>query len=164
MNRICWTTRIVVTTLVLLGLVRSAAAGPQVPFQGTITASEVSVITSFPLVTYNWKFSGQATHFGRCTGVFQATINVLTTARATSITLTAPNGDSISGIYNWDSAPSGKLNIVTVTTTFRITGGTGRFAGASGGGSGTGQFNTVTGMGTGVFNGTVSSPGANKKK
>jgi hypothetical protein len=74
---------------------------------------------------------------------------------------TAPNGDTLTAGFTGQASLTapGVLSIVETAT---ITGGTGRFADATGNFTVERLFNQVTGLTTGSFEGTISSPGAGK--
>ena len=74
-----------------------------------------------------------------------------------SFTITAANGDTLGGAYGGNI--TGFLDDVTSTYAFTatVTGGTGRFAGATGTLSGTGQGNLATFQESRTFSGTISA-------
>jgi hypothetical protein len=122
------------------------------PFKGSLT----STVTAGPIPTefgayFEGTVAGQATVIGKFTGTFAYYLNPSTGEFAGVITKVAANGDEIhetfSGQYNAGFTGS------TGQTVF--TGGTGRFAGVTGGTSFTG---TVTSDTTAVldFTGTIS--------
>ena len=142
-----------------------SAAGPQVPFQGTMNAVQVSVqmVSVSPLtLKFTYRFSGQASHLGESTGLAVVRPTVPLTVLSTDLTFTAANGDQVFGTFGWTFVPTKTPNVLQPIVQYAITGGTGRFAGATGGGNATGLFNSVTQRATCTFNGTISSPGANK--
>lgn len=59
-------------------------------------------------------------------------------------TLTAANGDTVTGTYGGRLQPTVTPDLFYIDGTFVITGGTGRFAGASGGGAATGMTDLLT--------------------
>jgi hypothetical protein len=73
-----------------------------------------------------------------------------------SFTIAAANGDTLVGAYTGNI--TGFLDDVTSTYAFTatVTGGTGRFAGATGTFSGTGQANLATFQESRAFSGTIS--------
>jgi hypothetical protein len=111
---------------------------------------------------------GTATHLGKATELVNATIdstnatpahpcNVLNDTRI----LTAANGDQlfISGTGTACTDPNNP-DLETATFTWKVTGGTGRFTGATG--SGTESLRNTAGSISVVYEGTISSPGSNK--
>lgn len=92
--------------------------------------------------------AGHALHLGRINVEQDHCVNLLgpdplafTDGR---FTLTAANGDTVTGTYGGRLQPTGTPNLFAIDATFLITGGTGRFAGASGGGIATGMTDLLT--------------------
>jgi len=75
-----------------------------------------------------------------------------------TFTLTAADGDEIFGTYSGRSAPTEEPGVVTYDDPGVITGGTGRFAGASGTADTSGRANLATGEYSGSLSGSVSRP------
>ncbi|MDP1638390.1 MAG: hypothetical protein Q8K74_06210 [Candidatus Nitrotoga sp.] len=72
-----------------------------------------------------------------------------------NLTITAANGDNITGTYSGSFIPTDNPSIYMYDDfTIQITGGTGRFKGATGSGALEGTSNTITGQG--VIEGTIS--------
>ena len=77
-----------------------------------------------------------------------------------SFTLTTANGDTLYGTYGGQAIPGGDPSTVAYDDPGVITGGTGRFAGATGIASTSGVANLATGLYSGTLSGSVSSPAA----
>jgi hypothetical protein len=155
------------TLLAMLLFGSSLSAGPQVPFGGTMNATQVSVqmVSTSPItLKFTYAFSGQASHLGQATGIAHAVVvpTVPATILSTDLTFTAANGDKVFGTFGWTFVPTKTPNILQPIIEYKLTGGTGRFVGATGGGTATGLFNSVTRQATCTFQGTISSPGALK--
>ena len=105
------------------------AQGP-VPFRGTYESSEFQGGGTFPVFLQVLGGSGEATHLGRFTVEAQWHVNVLTGTAVGTFTLTAANGDTLVGTATGTSVILDGLAYITETCV--ITGGTGRFAGATG--------------------------------
>ncbi|HSJ64378.1 MAG TPA: hypothetical protein VK922_10850 [Gemmatimonadaceae bacterium] len=75
-------------------------------------------------------------------------------------TNTAADGSTIIGTYDGYLVPTSHPTQFTIQGTFVITGGTGRFEGASGSGLATGTFDTATGAASLELTGHVSSVGS----
>jgi hypothetical protein len=65
-----------VAMFVTLALVGPAAAQKGVPFQGTIQGDETGVVT-FPTLSVDGSGTGIATHLGRYTVTWEATVNLV---------------------------------------------------------------------------------------
>jgi hypothetical protein len=151
---------LVVVVLTLCGLAAPAAAADQVPF--TITGGgTVTGVTHLPggLTQVDFSTSGTATHLGNFTGPLTRLQNHQGNFSSTAVLVAANGTDSvfltISGTF--ESARGDKCLAIS-TGTFTVTGGTGAFANATGGGTSITQFDQCTGAGTGTYTGTISRP------
>ena len=108
-----------------------AAAEQQVPFKGSVQAVEIYDV-QFPTMFVDTSGSGNATHLGRFTVTWEFTVNLLNGAGIGSAHFIAANGDSVftESLGQGDPTETPDVNLVVETHT--ITGGTGRFAGATG--------------------------------
>jgi hypothetical protein len=137
-----------------------AAQSPSVPFKGVIEGTyTVTPIPPFPpqFVEVLVTATGRATQLGNMTAVFPHLVEVSTMTGVGTWTFTAANGDTLLA----DSTGAATVvapGFLLVVENCTITGGTGRFAGASG------EFimerlvdqdNLTT---TGHFEGTISRP------
>ena len=145
----------------VLGLAGPAAAGEQVPFKGSlggdVTHTPVDARTDFVLV----EATGTATHLGRfaLTVPHRVDRSTVPPSAAGFYHFTAANGDTLSASFTGQAAPTPTPGILAIVETATITGGTGRFAAATGAFICERLFNTITGTTTGSFSGTISSPG-----
>jgi hypothetical protein len=105
--------------------------------------------------------TGNATHLGRLT-TDQSHCATPTSPAFTDglFTLTAANGDQLLGTYSGDFVPLDPP-LFSIDGQFTFTGGTGRFAGATGGGDASGVQNLATGDATVELVGTISNVGSN---
>src|SRR5262249_29875397 len=143
--------------LAVLGLTGAAAAQP-VPFLGRLDG--VATITGVPpIVSVLVNAKGNATQLGQFTLAIPHTVNGTTGTATGSYQFTAANGDRLIATFKGQSALTATPGILSIVETATITGGTGRFAGATGGFICQRLFNRVTGRTTGSFQGTISSPG-----
>ena len=109
---------------------QSAMAQGTVPFKGTYESSESQSGGTFPVFLQVLGGGGNATHLGRFTVEAQWYVNVLTGGGLGTVTLTAANGDTLVGSATGTSVIVDGLAYITETCV--ITGGTGRFARATG--------------------------------
>ena len=140
-----------------------AAAADQVPFVATFTSSVPGGIppgcnAAYP-VPIVLAGTGQATHLGRFTETQSHCLNPSTGEFALGqFTITGANGDIVSGTYFGHVVPT-SATTGAIYGVFRITGGTGRFSEATGGGVATGTLDFVTGEGNDLLlKGTISRP------
>ena len=138
---------------VTAALAGTVAAEKQVPFKGSIQAVETFVV-QFPILFVQASGSGHATHLGRFTVTYEFEVNIPTFMGLGSAHFIATNGDSLfTEVTGVGTDPNPFSSIVEAHT---ITGGTGRFAGATGSFTVMRLLNTVTGVTSGSFEGTIS--------
>src|SRR5882672_1527006 len=82
----------VVLALALLPVALPAAAQAQVPFKGTLQATEVDTL-NFPILSVNATGAGNATHLGRYALAYQVQVNVITAFGVVTYQFVAANGD-----------------------------------------------------------------------
>lgn len=134
----------------------------QVPFRATFSTEGESVVM-FPNVHLTIFGQGVALHMGATTLLTTDQVLNLITLQATgTYTLTAANGDTVVlGVeVDYVIFPEG----VEFSGEYTVVGGTGRFAGATGGGTlnASATFGgPVTATGSLILEGTISSPGRN---
>jgi hypothetical protein len=136
--------------------VHSTRANDQVPFQGSAEGATAGVSPDPAGVVLTVLAKGNATHLGRFSREETILFNPATGTLIGLIVFTAANGDQLFG-----TVEGGFISPSTATGTYTFTGGTGRFANATGGA----EFviSTPDGIHFSVeFNGTLSSVGSNK--
>ncbi len=109
-----------------------------------------------PLSVRHLEGGGTASHLGRFTLVADFTLNLATAAASGSVTFTAANGDVLTGTVTGRAVVGGGIAAVTETVT--ITGGTGRFAGATGTLTALRRVVQATGVSAGTVEGTITLP------
>jgi hypothetical protein len=140
-----------------------AAASEMVPFKGTftmqLTPADVGRCGDNELGASITKV-GHATHLGRFTAFSTQCFNPNTGEITQGETVfTGANGDQLSVAYSGQVSPTGSPSVFAVDLDLTVTGGTGRFAGASGNMTGVGE-STATGAGSASLEGVISSPGS----
>jgi len=144
--------------LAVLSLAGPVAAGEQVPFKGSLVGDVTITPLDPPFLSVDIDAAGAATQLGRFTLDIPHVVNLATRVAIGTYEFTAANGDALFADFTGHSTPTetpGVLYIVEVAT---ITGGTGRFAGASGSFTVERWYDTVSGTTTGYFEGTISAP------
>ena len=129
-----------------------------IPLKGSFEGTQTVTPLQPPMALVEGVATGQATHLGRFTVEFPHTVNFATSSGVGTYTFTAANGDTLTATF------TGQAQLGTVTSILEqatITGGTGRFAGASGSFTARRLFDPATGTTTGSIEGTISAPGAN---
>lgn len=138
--------------------VSEARAGTELPFRGTLEAVETHQFQPPNFLVAHLEGKGTASHMGRFTSVSDFTINTVTAMGAGTLTLTAANGDQIFATVT-GQAVGGTPDRLQIDETATITGGTGRFAGATGSFTSTRFADTTTVPripSSGSFEGTIS--------
>ncbi|MGD9853851.1 MAG: hypothetical protein AB7U20_02775 [Planctomycetaceae bacterium] len=165
MQRRSITVGFAMAVLAVLGLATSASAGKQVPFKGSLEGSfDVSVDPGPPPVgTFDGSGEGHATHLGHFTYEFPHMVNFgsVPPMGIGVYTFTAANGDTLEAEFTGFSTPV-EPGVVFVVEEAVITGGTGRFTGASGEFTVERLVDQIGRTTIGSFDGTISSVGASK--
>ena len=133
-----------IALLFLIPLTRTAFAAPapevksevttkmtRFPFKGTVQSTETSV-TVFPTMSVTATGSGNATQIGPFTINYQVEINLLDLSGVESAEFTGTKGDSIRAEAVGQATENRTPGMLNVLEIYKITGGTGRFNGASG--------------------------------
>lgn len=111
--------------------------------------------------------TGQATHLGRvAVSISNAKIDLGdgTLLPGTPLgvgTFSNTRGDKVAGQYAWVGFPTPTPGVLGFAGAFVITGGEGRFAGATGHGTFYGRGDLATNLVTATFDGTVRAPRQN---
>lgn len=133
----------------------------EVPFKGRLEGTATITPGTPPFLSVSIEGTGNAAHLGRFTVEIPHVVNTTNRTSTGTYEFTAANGDTLTASFTGQATLTspGVLSIVETAT---ITGGTGRFADATGSFTAERLFNQVTGLTTGSFEGTISSPGAAK--
>lgn len=159
-----WVTPLLLCFLLPLGVSR---AGDHMPFKATFHGFTTSITSTedphiFVVVV---QLEGKATHLGRFDERLTHLIDFATLSFTGFAEFTAANGDAFYTRFFGQGFPDpNDADWITFDVTHTVVGGTGRFAGATGDFDGVdGRYNLVTGEDLGGYDGSISSPGANKK-
>jgi hypothetical protein len=136
----------------------AALAGPvtthPVPFKGSVHAVETFDVQP-PSLFSEGVGTGEATHLGRYTVTYQVEVDLMSGAGVGSAHFIAANGDSLLAEFVGQGTPTADPNISSIEETYTITGGTGRFAGATGSFTMERLINLATGVTSGSFDGAI---------
>jgi hypothetical protein len=156
MNRFCSAAGVALA--VFLALAGHAAAEP-VPFkgllEGVVTHTPVDDQTDAVLI----EATGTATHLGRFEVSVPHLVDLPTRTAAGYYEFTAANGDTVYAEFTGQASPTATPGVLYIVETATITGGTGRFAGATGTFIVERLYNRIDGTTIGHFAGTISAPG-----
>jgi hypothetical protein len=154
-------TCLALAVVALLGFTRPAAAGDQVPVTGSFNGQSVQT-PILPLIHDEITATGRASHLGQFEMVISATVDPVARTGAGTVVIVAANGDTLTGTLAGVSSPTPTPGVIEIVETVTITGGTGRFADASGSLTIDRLFDRGTGAVTGTIDGSISSPGSAK--
>lgn len=152
-----------ITALLLVILLASAAfAAPsagerELLLKGSVQSVETYAI-NFPIMSVTASGSGSATQLGRFTVSYEVEVNLLTIAGIGSAEFVAANGDRLFAEGVGQATETGTPGVFNVVEQFTITGGTGRFAGASGSITLERVVDTTTGATSGTISGNIVVP------
>jgi hypothetical protein len=130
---------IVAVSVGVLPLVADRAAATERPFEARWDGNAHLSDTEIPWITRNDETGeGEATHLGLFTWESVEYVDFSNFPVTISVTgqfvMTAADGDRVYGTYETVGIPDLENGRLLIQGTFHVTGGTGRFAGASGGG------------------------------
>jgi hypothetical protein len=129
--------------------------GVDLPFRGSVQAVE-TIRPTPPVLLVHATADGTGTHLGRFTATYEVTVTIATGAATGSFIFIAANDDRLVATFTGQGTPTAEPGVVTIRESAIITGGTGRFAGATGSFSIDRVLNQPTGASSGSFEGTIS--------
>jgi hypothetical protein len=138
---------------VSLASVAVSAVAAETPFRGTVNAVETGQVV-FPSLFLDREGTGTATYLGRYTEHVVMQINVPTLSSIGAATFTAANGDTLTASVVGQATRTGPT-VLSIVEVYTITGGTGRFADATGGFTLESTLEQATGVSTGTFSGAI---------
>jgi hypothetical protein len=148
---------VIASAFMLFASSGAAVAGDEKTIKGSDSGQFVTTPLGFPFVLTQDFTTGHGTHVGKYTVVAQEIINLLTLeVTEGSFTITAANGDTIVGSYSGQAAPGDSPTVITYVVSGPITGGTGRFVGATGSITFAGSGDLATGELSETVSGTIS--------
>ncbi len=138
----------------------AAAAEKQVPFKGRLEGIVTVTPVDSQFIFVRIQGTGNATHLGLFTVDIPHLVNLQTSTGIGSFAFTAANGETLTADFTGQATPTASPTVLSIVEIAVITGGTGRFADATGSFIVTRSFNLAAGLTTGSFTGRISSPGA----
>jgi hypothetical protein len=140
-------------SLASIAFAAPAAAQHAVPFKGTLQAQE-TVIDPGPPTVLHAIGSGNASLLGRYAISYDPIVSP-TFSATTSATFVAANGDTLTTVGTGQAIAAGEPGGFDIVEEHTITGGTGRFAGATGSFTLLRHLNVITLVTSGTFNGSI---------
>ena len=132
-----------------------ARGGQQLPFRGSLQAQETDVVAP-PSLLVTGTATGTATQLGRFENTFTAIVDLATGKATGTITFTAANGDRLDATLVGQGTPTSEPNVASIVEVVTITGGTGRFADATGTFTIHRVLDQNSGVSSGSFEGTIN--------
>ena len=149
---------VLLATLVVGTTLAAASAKRPLPFKGSIEALETYQVNG-QTMSVTASGSGEATYLGHYTVSYQVQVDLPTgTGTGLSAHYVAANGDSLFAEGSGQATPTDDPNVFNVVETYTITGGTGRFADASGSFTEERRVNIQTGVTSGTISGNIVIP------
>lgn len=145
---------VVAATAVSLASIAVSAVAAETPFKGTVNADE-TVVPSPPTASLTRDGTGTATYLGRYTEHIEMTIFLPTLSSTGTATFTAANGDTLTATVAGQATPTTTPGVLSIVEVYTITGGTGRFADATGTFTLHSTVTQATGISSGTFSGTI---------
>ena len=154
-----WTIVALLLAILLMGTTLAAASARKpLPLKGSIEAVETYQVNG-PTMFVTATGTGEATHLGRYTVSYEVEVDLPTgSGTGLSAQYVAANGDTLFADGSGQATPTDDPTVFVVVETFTITGGTGRFDGATGNFTEERRVNIVTGVTSGTISGTIGLP------
>jgi hypothetical protein len=159
-----------IALLFLIPLTRTAFAAPaqevksnvttkmtRLPFKGTLQSTETSV-TVFPMSSVTATGSGNASQLGLFTIRYEVEMSLLDLSVIESAEFVGTNGDSLRAEAVGQAAENRTPGMLNLLEIYKITGGTGRFNGASGTFTLNRLVSATTGAAASAFEGYILMP------
>lgn len=138
---------------VSLAIVAASAVAAQTPFKGTVNATETGTIAP-PLRFLEREGTGNATYLGKYTEHIAMVINLPTLSSMGTATFTAANGDTLLATVAGQATRTSPTTL-SIVEVYTVTGGTGRFADATGSFTLESAVDQTTGISSGTFSGAI---------
>ena len=159
MKRRMFAASFALAVLAVVGLASPATAGEEVSFRGRLEGDVTRTVVP-PIVLVDIDATGNATQLGQFSLAIPHIVDLATRTATGTYEFVAANGDTLTAEFTGIAMPTATPGVLAIVETATITGGTGRFAGATGGFVCERLFDSLAGTTTGSFEGTISSPGA----
>lgn len=133
-------------------------ARQQVPIKGTLAGTDIDSDPTPTSIVVTTDGTGTAAHLGRFSFTQRVTVSFTTLTSAGTSLWVAANGDRFETTITGSGQPTGTPGEFEITDVHTITGGTGRFAGASGRFAVERVASGITFTTSGSFEGTIIFP------
>jgi hypothetical protein len=156
MKRFSSAASLALATVLILGLGRSAMAGEREHFKGRFEGDVTVTPLAPPYLQVDVEAAGKATHLGQFTLDIPHVVNAANGTANGIYEFTAANGDKVYAKFTGIATPTATPGVLYIEETATITGGTGRFAGATGSFSSERLYDRIAGTTIGSFEGAIS--------
>jgi len=126
-----------------------------VPFKGRLEGRYTLTFPSASTLAVTGTGTGNATELGQFTFGYDEIVDLSSGVGTGTYEFTAANGDTVTAHWTGFGFPTDDPNVLGIVEEATITGGTGRFANASGTVRVERLFNFVTSSGAGSWDGTI---------
>ena len=126
-----------------------------VPFKGRLDGTYTLEFPNASTLLVEGEGTGNATHLGQFTFEYDEVVNLSTGVGTGTYEFTAANGDKLTAAWTGLGFPTADPTVLSIVENATITGGTGRFANASGDFTIERLFSFVTNSGGGSIDGTI---------
>jgi len=130
--------------------------GHAVPFQGRVAGTVTLTLLDPPFAGVDILATGTANHLGRFSLDMPHQVNLVSATGVGTMTFTAANGDRLTATFTGHADTSSAVFVIAEHAI--VTGGTGRFAGATGSFDLERLYDTVANTTTGTFDGQLLLP------
>jgi hypothetical protein len=144
---------VIAVAAVSLASIAAGAVAAETPFKGTVDADE-TVMPSPPTASLTRDGAGTATYLGSYTEHIVMTINLPTLSSTGAAIFTAANGDTLTATVAGQATRTGPTTL-SIVEVYTVTGGTGRFADATGTFTLNSTVDQTTGVSSGTFSGAI---------
>ena len=155
-------TCLALTVASLMTFVAPVAAGDEVPLKGNLQGDVVHTAVSPTVDSVVITAAGNVSHLGQTTITSTHLVDRTTRTAVGTYEFTAANGDTLRADFVGHAMPTATPGVLAIVENATITGGTGRFEGATGSFTIERLYDQVAGETVGTIEGTVSSPGVAK--
>ena len=138
---------------VSLAIASASAVAAQTPFKGTVEAVETGTVAP-PFRSIIREGTGTATYLGRYTEHITMVINLVFMSSTGAATFTAANGDTLTATVAGQATRTSPTTL-SIVEVYTVTGGTGRFADATGSFTLKSTVDQPTGVSSGTFSGAI---------
>ena len=136
-----------------------ALAREEVPFKGSLAMVQTGEVQGGFLIV-EASGVGNATQLGRFAVTYHEQVDLSTFIGTGTYNFVAANGDGLTASFIGTATPTPDPNILIIDEIVTITGGTDRFANATGTFTVQRVLNLTTGISTGSFSGAITHPGS----